>query len=60
MNTQNQQINLLSDDELDAIAGGVQNSETMVFAAFLMGIVSTCGQAGYTMLANSLAAAQHR
>jgi hypothetical protein len=58
MNTQNQENNLLSDDELDAVAGGVKNCETMAFAAFLMGAVSTCGQAGYTLLANSFAAAQ--
>ena len=36
MNTQNQEINLLSDDELDAVAGGVKNCETMAFAAFLI------------------------
>jgi len=45
-------------DELDAIAGGVRNCETAVFAAFVMGVASKCGDAGRQMLANSFGAAQ--
>jgi hypothetical protein len=58
MNTQIQEINLLSDDELDAVAGGKSNSETEVFSVFLMGLASTCGAAGMQMLAGSFGAAQ--
>lgn len=55
MNTQNQEINLLSDDELDAVAGGKTNGETALFTAFYDGLTSTCGQEGRNMLAASFA-----
>ena len=55
MDTENFEISPLSDGELDAVSGGVvHNNETMAYAIFLMAVVSKCGPAAYTMLANTL------
>ena len=49
---------LLSDDELDFVSGGEAFFDTEVGQAFLTGILSTCGQAGYAALTNSFIKAQ--
>ena len=46
------EVNLLSDDELDAVAGGM-NAFMLRWNAFIEGVYSTCGQAGAEMLARS-------
>jgi hypothetical protein len=56
----NLEINLLSNDELDAVvgAGGKTNGETRLFTAFYDGIVSKLDQAGRNALADAFAKAQ--
>jgi hypothetical protein len=58
MNTQNVEINLLSDDELNAVAGGRTNGETKLFTAFYDGLVSQLGQEARNMLQDSFSRAQ--
>jgi hypothetical protein len=54
----NQEINLLSDDELDTVAGGMTNSETAAFNAFDTGIRNTAGREGIIMYQTSISNAQ--
>jgi hypothetical protein len=61
MNTQNVEINLLSDDELDAVAGGgkcITNACTPAFTAFYNGLVGALNQEGRNMLQDSFSKAQ--
>lgn len=46
MNTQDVEISLLAEDDLDAVAGGRKNYESLGFAFMLQGFESTCGAAG--------------
>ena len=46
MNTQNVGTELLSDDELDAAAGGYRNMSAPGVTAFLIGFVSAAGPVG--------------
>ncbi|WP_409188762.1 hypothetical protein [Bradyrhizobium sp. RDM4] len=46
------EIDRLSDDELDEVAGGM-NAFMLRWNAFITGVYSTCGQAGAEMLARS-------
>jgi hypothetical protein len=46
MNTQNVEINDLSDDELDAVAGGAKNWDNPAVMAFLMAFAGSAGNAG--------------
>jgi hypothetical protein len=54
MNTKNQEIELISDDELDAVAGGMRNCETAAFGVFWKALQASAGQQGAIMLSNSL------
>jgi hypothetical protein len=51
MNTENVEIDLLSDNELDAVAGGEQNLVT----AFVKGFLHTSGEAGIASFRRAIA-----
>jgi hypothetical protein len=52
MDTEKVEIELLSDDELDAVVGGEANT---VVDAFVHGFLKTCPQAGYNSFAKVFA-----
>jgi hypothetical protein len=52
MDTENVETKLLSDDELDAVAGGAANS---LVGAFVQGFLKTAPQAGYDSFAKVFA-----
>jgi hypothetical protein len=52
------EINILSEDELDAVAGGRTNSEMPFWSAFDTGLRNTAGQAGIIMYQTSMSNAQ--
>lgn len=54
MSKQDQNHKTLSEDELDAVAGGVKIAETEGYKAMWKGLTSTCGEAGQVVLAGSL------
>jgi hypothetical protein len=58
MNTQNVEISVLSDDELDAVAGGLTNGQTKLFTAFYDGLYGALNQEGRNMLQDSFSKAQ--
>lgn len=47
------ETNLLSNDELDAVSGGITNGETRLFTAFYDGIVSGLNQEGRNAFAKA-------
>jgi len=53
-----QATNLLSDDELGAVAGGLKNNQTKLFTAFYEGLFGALNQEGRNMLQDSFSRAQ--
>jgi hypothetical protein len=58
MNTLNVEIDLLSDGDLDAVAGGLTNGQTKLFSAFYNGLYGALNQEGRNMLQDSFSRTQ--